>query len=55
MDYKTLKHDLNQYKKQYQKIINKIENYTEKIDYLNEQANELENLIFQYEWELKQL
>lgn len=68
MDYKQQLKSLRQYQKQYNKILAKIEQYEDKlyyatentrdkyidkIDWLNDQATELENIIFQYQKELR--
>ena len=68
MDYKQELKNLKQYQKQYNKILAKIEQYEEKLDYatentrdryidkldwLHEQATELENIIYRYNRELR--
>lgn len=68
MDYKQQLKSLRQYQKQYNKILAKIEQYEEKLDYatentrdryidkldwLHEQATELENIIYRYNRELR--
>ena len=68
MDYKQQLKSLRQYQKQYNKILAKIEQYEDKLEYasentrdryidkldwLHEQATELENIIYQYNRELR--
>ena len=67
-DYKTRLRDLKQYQKQYNSIIKRIETYEDKLEYvteatrekyidkldwLHEQATELENIIYRYQRELR--
>lgn len=68
MDTKQQLKSLRQYQKQYNKIIAKIEQYEDKLDYatentrdkyidkldwLHQQATELENIIYRYNRELR--
>ena len=52
MNYETQIKDLRAYQKTYSKIIQKIDKHLSEIKNLKEQAEELENLILQYELEL---